>query len=166
LLGSKRMTDLLASLREKYDVVLIDAPPLLPVTDAAVLAPRVDAILVVARYGRTHVQDAVAARDALHTVSGQILGSVLTMARHESSTRQAQLRPAGQRWRRPLRQPQDGKPPEFDVPMVPARTVADAYARPSPYPRPRPRVDAEPDNDDPSERSSTEESLDRGSAAG
>ena len=36
------MTDLLASLREKYDVVLMDTAPLLPVTDAAVLAPRVD----------------------------------------------------------------------------------------------------------------------------
>ena len=166
LLGSKPMTDLLASLREKYDVVLIDAPPLLPVTDAAVLAPRVDAILVVVRYGRTHLEDALAARAALHAVSGQILGSVLTMARHESSRKRAELRPVGQWWRRQTRQPQDGTPPESNVPMVPTRTVTEAYARPSPQPRPRPRVDPGPHNDDPAVRSSAEKSFDRGSAAG
>ena len=57
LLGSQQMADLLATLRERYDVVLIDTSPLLPVTDAAVLALRVDAVLVVAREGRTNVQE-------------------------------------------------------------------------------------------------------------
>ena len=81
LLGSQQMADLLTTLREKYDVVLIDTSPLLPVTDAAVLAQRVDAVLVVTREGRTHVQDVQAARDALGVASGKVLGSVLTVVR-------------------------------------------------------------------------------------
>ncbi len=79
LLGSDRMADLLMALRRRYDIVLIDTAPLLPVTDAAVLAPNVDGVLVLARHGQAHVQDVVAARDALHAVSARILGSVLTM---------------------------------------------------------------------------------------
>jgi capsular exopolysaccharide synthesis family protein len=82
LLGSNRMVNLLATLREKYDVILIDAAPLIPVTDAAVLAPRVDGVLVVVRHGRTVVHEVQAAKDALDAVSGRILGSVLTMVPH------------------------------------------------------------------------------------
>jgi non-specific protein-tyrosine kinase len=80
LLGSNRMVDLVSQLRATYDVVLIDTPPLLPVTDAAVLAPRADGVLLLVRHGSTAVQDVLAAKDALHAVSGRILGSVLTMA--------------------------------------------------------------------------------------
>ena len=80
LLGSNRMIDLIKKLRGGYDVVLIDTPPLLPVTDAAVLAPRADGVLLLVRHGSTALQDVQAAKDALHAVSGRILGSVLTMA--------------------------------------------------------------------------------------
>ncbi len=82
LLGSDRMVNLLAELRGAYDVILIDASPLLPVTDAAVLAPRADGVLVMVRHGKTKVQDLQAARDAVHAVGGRILGSVMTMAPH------------------------------------------------------------------------------------
>jgi capsular exopolysaccharide synthesis family protein len=80
LLGSNRMVELISKLRAGYDVVLIDTPPLLPVTDAAVLAPRADGVLLLVRQGRTTVQDVQAAKDSLHAVSGRIIGSVLTMA--------------------------------------------------------------------------------------
>jgi capsular exopolysaccharide synthesis family protein len=80
LLGSDRMVDLLQDMRSAYDVILIDSPPLLPVTDAAVLGPRVDGVLVVARHGKTRVQDLQAAKDSLDAVSARILGSVMTMA--------------------------------------------------------------------------------------
>lgn len=92
------MVNLISNLRAAYDVVLIDTPPLLPVTDAAVLAPRADGVLLLVRQGSTTVQDVKAAKDALHAVSGRILGSVLTMAR--LSGKQARNR-AGRRtgWR-------------------------------------------------------------------
>ena len=81
LLGSNRMVDLIATLRGRYDVILIDTAPLLPVTDAAVLAPRVDGVLVLVRHGRTVVQDVQAAKDALRRGVGHASSaSVMTMA--------------------------------------------------------------------------------------
>jgi Mrp family chromosome partitioning ATPase len=47
--GSKAVADLIGTLRDRYDVVLIDSPPLLRVNDATALSTRVDSILVVAR---------------------------------------------------------------------------------------------------------------------
>jgi capsular exopolysaccharide synthesis family protein len=79
LLGSDQMANLIAGLRDSYDVILLDTSPLLPVTDAAVLAPRADGVLFVVRHGKTHVNDVQAAKDALDAVSGRVLGSVLTM---------------------------------------------------------------------------------------
>ncbi len=93
LLGSNRMVNLLAMLRKLYDVILIDSAPLLPVTDAAVLAPRVDGVLVLVRHDRTVVQDVQAAKDALDAVSGRVVGSVLTMVSHAGTRAHARVRP-------------------------------------------------------------------------
>jgi capsular exopolysaccharide synthesis family protein len=79
LLGSAHMGDLLAQLGERYDTVLIDAPPLLPVTDAAVLAARADGALLVVRRGKTSQSQVRAAADALAAVDARLLGSVLNM---------------------------------------------------------------------------------------
>ena len=95
LLGSDRMVNLLAGLRGSYDVILIDTSPLLPVTDAAVLAPRADGVLVMVRHGKTRVQDLQAAKDALDAVSGRVLGSVMTMTPHVSKQRYASNAPTG-----------------------------------------------------------------------
>jgi capsular exopolysaccharide synthesis family protein len=95
LLGSDRMVNLLAGLRGSYDVILIDTSPLLPVTDAAVLAPRADGVLVMVRHGKTRVQDLQAAKDALDAVSGRVLGSVMTMTPHVSKQRYASNAPNG-----------------------------------------------------------------------
>ena len=53
LLQSHAMESLLADLRRDFDVIIIDAPPLLPVTDAALLAAQADGAVVVVRHGRT-----------------------------------------------------------------------------------------------------------------
>lgn len=79
LLASKQMQALLADLRESYDLVLIDTPPLLPVTDAAAVAPATDGAVLVCRFKettRTEVESAVA---ALGAVSARLLGTVFTM---------------------------------------------------------------------------------------
>ncbi len=54
LLGSARMGDALNRWRQYYDFIVMDSPPVLPVTDAVVLASRADATLLVARYGMTN----------------------------------------------------------------------------------------------------------------
>jgi Mrp family chromosome partitioning ATPase len=53
LLGSRHMRELLDGLRDQYDIILIDSPPLLPVTDAAVVATRADGALLMTRSGKT-----------------------------------------------------------------------------------------------------------------
>lgn len=53
LLGSLRMSSLLAQWRSEYDFVVLDGPPVLPVTDAVVLAQECDAVLLVSRHGFT-----------------------------------------------------------------------------------------------------------------
>lgn len=79
LLQSRDMHDLLTRLREQYSVVLLDTPPLLAVTDAAVLAKRTSGALLVCAAGRTKRSDLVSAVDTLQRVDARALGIVLTM---------------------------------------------------------------------------------------
>jgi non-specific protein-tyrosine kinase len=81
LLGSPQMKHVLRHLELDYDVVLVDAPPLLPVTDAAVLANAASAALVVVRHGKTRREQLRAALGALTTAGADVLGCVLTMVR-------------------------------------------------------------------------------------
>lgn len=78
LLGSPEMADLLKTLRERFDMVIIDAPPLLPVSDSAVLANGSDGAILVARYGRTRRDDFSAAIEELQAVNARVIGTILT----------------------------------------------------------------------------------------
>jgi succinoglycan biosynthesis transport protein ExoP len=79
LLGSQAMTDLLHEVESTFDAVIIDAPPLLPVTDAAVLAKRTRGALLVVAANRTQRGELAAAIGTLNTVGAHIAGVVLTM---------------------------------------------------------------------------------------
>lgn len=79
LLGSKAMISLIAELDRSFDVVLFDAPPLLPVTDAAILARNVGGAIVIAAAGRTHRGQLRGAMAALANVDAPVSGIVLTM---------------------------------------------------------------------------------------
>jgi len=80
LLGSQNMIDLLNMLRLRYDVILIDAPPLLPVTDAAVASVHADGVVVIVRYGKTTKSQLASAVQSLRAVDARILGAVINMA--------------------------------------------------------------------------------------
>jgi len=80
LLQTQAMTDLLTTLGRQYDVVLIDAPPLLPVTDGALLAAESDGAFLVVRHGRTTRGQVRTAMDRLDGVGATLNGVVLTMA--------------------------------------------------------------------------------------
>lgn len=80
LLQSKAMADMLAALRERYDVVLIDAPPLLPVTDAALIASHADGAIVVVRHGKATRDQVKLSRERLEQVDARLVGVVLNMA--------------------------------------------------------------------------------------
>lgn len=79
LLGSRQMAGLLAELREYYDLILLDTPPLLPVTDAAAVAPAANGAILVCRFKETKCSHVQAAKGALDAVSAPLLGFVLTM---------------------------------------------------------------------------------------
>lgn len=80
LLQSRAMELLLGELDRRADVVLIDAPPLLPVTDAALLARMSDGAVLVVRHGETTVDQLRQAVGSLAKVDARLLGTVLTMA--------------------------------------------------------------------------------------
>lgn len=79
LLGSKQMGQLLDALAGEFDVVLCDAPPLLPVTDAAILSRTTSGAIVIVAAGRTTTHQLSGAFDALETVGGKVAGVVLSM---------------------------------------------------------------------------------------
>jgi non-specific protein-tyrosine kinase len=79
LLGSRKMAELLDQLSGRYDVVLVDAPPLLAASDAAVLAGRAGGTLLVVRIGRTSRARLRRATAALRSVDARVLGTVLNM---------------------------------------------------------------------------------------
>lgn len=85
ILASQRMGELLALLRSKAEYVLIDTPPIIAVTDAAVLAPKVDGVLIVINAGKTKRDLAVKARDMLRQVNANILGVILNNAQIDKS---------------------------------------------------------------------------------
>jgi len=80
VLDTRSMRDLLASLRDRYDVVVIDAPPLLPVADAAILITEVDGALLLARYGDTQQEQLRQAVARVNVVDGRIIGTILNRA--------------------------------------------------------------------------------------
>jgi succinoglycan biosynthesis transport protein ExoP len=73
LLGSKRMGEFLESLREQFDFILIDTPPVLAVTDAVVLSIYADAVVLVVRSNRTTKQALLRASDALVRANANIM---------------------------------------------------------------------------------------------
>ncbi|QAY74721.1 polysaccharide biosynthesis tyrosine autokinase [Agromyces protaetiae] len=79
LLGSTTMVETIAELKRAFDVVLFDSPPLLPVTDAAVLARNVGGAIVVVAAGRAHRPQLRGAIAALQNVDAPVSGIVLTM---------------------------------------------------------------------------------------
>ena len=77
LLGSLRMRSLLSELAEDHDIVIVDTPPLVGVSDALALIPSVDAVLLVARLGVVSRRAAEHGRDVLGRVPGATVVGVV-----------------------------------------------------------------------------------------
>jgi capsular exopolysaccharide synthesis family protein len=83
LLASARTAEILTALQAHFDMVLVDSPPVLPATDAAVISGRVDVSLVVARAGETGRREMARTIELLRQVDAPLIGVVLNGARHE-----------------------------------------------------------------------------------
>ena len=79
LLNSEYLDLFFNLLRTMFDYVIIDSPPLLPVTDAAILAKKSDGVILVARAGKTRVGQFRGSKDSLNAVGAIILGGILNM---------------------------------------------------------------------------------------
>lgn len=79
LLNSPRFAKLIEKLRNEFDYVIIDCPPLLPVTDAALITTKVDGAVIVIKAGDTNVKQFEVARDSIISVGAHVLGVALNM---------------------------------------------------------------------------------------
>lgn len=84
LLMSQTMTDLLAALTAEYDLVLIDCPPVGVVTDAAIIATKVDGVVFVVRSGATNKAQLKRAAGLLEQVKAHVLGFIMNGVNAES----------------------------------------------------------------------------------
>lgn len=77
LLGSKKMKSLVEELHEFFDVILMDAPPVLAVTDAQVLSTFCNGVVFVVSHGQAEKQAVVRAKELIDKVGGKIIGVVI-----------------------------------------------------------------------------------------
>ncbi|MFK8793845.1 CpsD/CapB family tyrosine-protein kinase [Planococcus plakortidis] len=77
LLDSPMLDRLMAEMKERYDLVIFDSPPILSVTDSKILANKCDGTVLVVNTGKTEKQSAMKARDSLATSKAFIVGVVM-----------------------------------------------------------------------------------------
>ncbi|KTE93862.1 capsular biosynthesis protein [Desulfitobacterium hafniense] len=77
LLGSKKMKQLLFDAAKAYDIILIDSPPTIAVTDSSVLAQSVDGVVLILAAGEVKQEYALRAKEQLEKVGAKIIGTVI-----------------------------------------------------------------------------------------
>ena len=77
ILNSRRMSELIQDVKQRFDLVLIDSPPILGVSDASVLASEVDLTMIVVQHRKLPRNMLVRVKQAVENVGGQVVGVVL-----------------------------------------------------------------------------------------
>jgi non-specific protein-tyrosine kinase len=130
LLGSQKMQQLLKRLAEHSDIVVIDSPPLLAVTDASVLARVADAVLMVLDADTTRIGAALQAKAQLEQVGAKLIGLVMNKIpvgrggyyqyyHYYTDDKARRPAPAGRGWL-PWRWPRKPAAEDADVPPAPS----------------------------------------------
>ena len=78
LLESVALKRVIATLRAQFDLVIVDAPPMLPVADAGILAAQADGVILVVRAGKTQRRAALQAHEHIKQMKARLIGCVLT----------------------------------------------------------------------------------------
>jgi non-specific protein-tyrosine kinase len=87
LISSRKMDEAIAALKPRADIILFDAPPVISVTDAALLASRLDGVLLVLSAGHTRRDHTAQAKELLDKIKVRVVGAVLTNAPTDSSVK-------------------------------------------------------------------------------
>ena len=77
ILNSQRMSDMIAELKTRYDIIFFDSPPILGVSDGAVLASEVDQSIIIVQHRRFPRAMLLRVKQAINNVGGTVLGVVL-----------------------------------------------------------------------------------------
>ncbi|SHF21735.1 CpsD/CapB family tyrosine-protein kinase [Alkalibacter saccharofermentans] len=80
MLDSKRMRELILSLKDHFDMILLDSPPIMPVTDGLILSQIVDGTIVIVSLGSTERDALKKTMDSLEKIGANILGTVINKA--------------------------------------------------------------------------------------
>ncbi len=129
LLDSSRARELFASLRNSFDAVIVDAPPVLPVTDAQILAGSADAVLLVVAFRETSKRGLARSIELLSQVDAPLVGIVLNLVPPSEGY-------AGQPYRydtyrsRSERRRQREEPSDADMAAPPAHLSGNGAQRP------------------------------------
>ncbi|MFC1674561.1 polysaccharide biosynthesis tyrosine autokinase [Candidatus Omnitrophota bacterium] len=86
ILESEKMHGMIEELKKRFDFVFFDSPPILPVTDASLLAPKLDGVVLCYEMGRTSRDALLRAKMQLQTVGAKMLGVVLNHIAPQSET--------------------------------------------------------------------------------
>lgn len=84
ILKSVEINNLIQDLKNKFDVVVFDSPPVLPVTDASLLAPKVDSVVLVYEIGRTSREALIRSKTQLESVGAKLSGVILNHTKPET----------------------------------------------------------------------------------
>ncbi|WP_416046193.1 CpsD/CapB family tyrosine-protein kinase [Priestia megaterium] len=86
LLASSQMEELLKEMKQQFDMIIFDTPPILAVADAQILANQVDASILVVSSGKTEKEAAVKAKELLLHAKSKLLGAVLNNRKVDSGS--------------------------------------------------------------------------------
>jgi succinoglycan biosynthesis transport protein ExoP len=84
VLDAKGMPDLIQKLKSQFDVILFDSPPVLPVTDASILASKVDCTVIVYEIGRTSREALMRTKMQLESIGPKVAGVILNNTRPQT----------------------------------------------------------------------------------
>ncbi|OCT11060.1 hypothetical protein A8709_05010 [Paenibacillus pectinilyticus] len=85
LLASKQMDTLLATLKENFDIVIVDTPSLLTITDAKIMATKCDGILLIVEYGKVKREAAKKVKEELMLANVKLIGVVLNEVKNHQA---------------------------------------------------------------------------------
>lgn len=86
LLSSKRMDDIITEMKEHFDLIIFDTPPVLAVTDAQIIGSKVDGTVVIVPEGEVTKEEVKKTAELLKNVNAKVLGSVMNKVKNENDT--------------------------------------------------------------------------------
>lgn len=138
LVQSMAMRTTLDKLRSSYELVIVDAPPLLPVTDGSLLAAEADGAILVVRHGKTTKDQLAQAHRHLAAVDATLLGTVLNMIRHRAGAGYSYGYAYGYGYGEEPYRPSWRRRHASDVPVPGGASHKGVSKNPEPAPRSRP----------------------------